>query len=236
MKDSSLVIFSGGLDSTTCLYQALSEYQQVMALTFSYQQNHSIEIQVSQKICSLFDITKLKQKIFHLEVEKLLSSALISGKQINSNPNNIGKSIPNTYVPARNLIFLSIATGIAESHNISDIFIGVNAVDYSGYPDCRPNFIQKFQELVQLATKVGVQNSSDYTIKIHTPLIHLTKAEIIQKGRSLGVPYEHTWSCYNPQKQQSKYVPCQTCDSCILREQGFQQLLQKDPLLKKHGL
>jgi len=210
-KLKALVLFSGGLDSTTTLAIAKAERYDVMALTINYQQRHNFEIKASKKILS--KIPNIKHIIFNIDLSKIGGSAL-TDNQIDV-PTNKTSGIPITYVPARNTIFLSIATSFAEKYSIPNIFIGVNAVDYSGYPDCRPEFITAFQNTINLGTKAGVEGS---TIKIHTPLIGLTKSEIITKGANLGVDYSQTVSCYN---LSDLGEACGLCDSCRFRKQGF---------------
>ncbi len=217
----ALVLFSGGLDSTTTLAIAKAERYDVMALTINYQQRHNFEIKASKKILS--KIPNIKHIIFNIDLSKIGGSAL-TDNQIDV-PTNKTSGIPITYVPARNTIFLSIALAKAETVNSFDIFIGVNAIDYSGYPDCRPVFISEFEKLANLATKEAVQNKGSY--KIHTPLITLSKAEIIKKGISLKVDYSITSSCYKRNKYGN---PCGFCDACILRKKGFENAGFKDPL------
>jgi len=214
----AVVIFSGGLDSTTVLYHAINQGYAIHALTFDYGQKHKIEIDHAREIISLN--RNIIHTIIQLNTKLFLSSALTGHGTIPKNRQNINEyNIPVTYVPARNLIFLSIAVGYAESHNINDIFIGVNSQDYSGYPDCRDDFISSFEKTANLATKSGREGS---TINIKTPLSKLDKKDIIIFGKNLGVPYNLTWSCYDPiVDNRGIYHPCMDCDSCILRENGF---------------
>ena len=210
VNKKALVLFSGGLDSTTMLAMVKSDGYEITALTINYNQRHVSEIEFSKKSLSQLQINK--QIIFDLDLSKIGGSALTDDIPV---PIDSNDNIPTTYVPARNTIFLSIATSFAEKYSIPNIFIGVNAVDYSGYPDCRPEFITAFQNTINLGTKAGVEGS---TIKIHTPLIGLTKSEIITKGANLGVDYSQTVSCYN-----LSYLgeACGLCDSCRFRKQGF---------------
>ena len=210
-KLEALVLFSGGLDSTTTLAIAKAEKYKITALTINYKQRHSFEIEASKKILS--NMLDVQHIIFDIDLSKIGGSAL-TDNEIDV-PISETSGIPVTYVPARNTIFLSIAASFAEKHSISNIFIGVNAIDYSGYPDCRPEFITAFQNTINLGTKTGIEGN---TIKIHTPLINLTKSEIITKGINLGVDYSQTISCYNPS---SLGEACGICDSCRFRKQGF---------------
>ena len=219
-KKKAVVIFSGGLDSTTVLYYALHNGYTVHAISYEYGQNHAIEIERAKKII------ELNSNVKHLIVPistKLFSSSSLTGNGLipKDRPDINREIIPSTYVPARNLIFLSIAAAYAESNEISDIFIGINSQDYSGYPDCRNDFISSFEKTVNLATKTG--RSSNH-IKILTPLANLNKKEIIQLGRKFNVPYDLTWSCYDPLIDvNGNLQPCNHCDSCILRNKGFQE-------------
>lgn len=207
----AVILFSGGLDSTTCLAYALAQGFDCVALSFDYAQRHRAELNAAKKIAACYGV---KHTIIDLPVTQFAGSALTDNNL--SVPEYTGESvIPNTYVPARNTIFLSIALGLAEVLMANDIFIGVNAVDYSGYPDCRPEYIQCFQTLANLATKMGVENGN---IRIHTPLITLSKAQIIQLGSKLGVDYQMTVSCYQATPDGKA---CGKCDSCVLRKKGF---------------
>ena len=213
---NAVVLLSGGLDSTTCLAFAKSKGYNCYAISFQYGQKHSAELNAAKRIAAQFNA---KHTIIDLPISQFSNSALTDNNvtipEFNDNPKN--STIPITYVPARNTIFLSFALGWAEVLNANDIFIGVSAVDYSGYPDCRPEFINAFQTLANLATKIGVENSA---MKINTPLIHLSKAETIQLGLSLGVDYRMTVSCY--QANDEGYA-CGKCDSCGLRKKGFME-------------
>lgn len=210
-KLEALVLFSGGLDSTTTLAIAKSAGYKIIALTINYQQRHSFEVEASKNIISkMLDIQHI---IFDIDLSRIGGSALTDTKI--DVPTNETEGIPITYVPARNTIFLSIASSFAEKHSIRNIFIGVNAIDYSGYPDCRPEFIASFQNTINLGTKTGIEGSS---IKIHTPLVNLTKSEIIRKGTALGVDYSETISCYSPSHSGEA---CGVCDSCRFRKKGF---------------
>ena len=218
VNKKALVLFSGGLDSTTMLAMVKSNGYEITALTINYNQRHVTEIDFSKKSLSQLQINK--QIIFDLDLSKIGGSALTDNIPV---PIDSNDNIPTTYVPARNTIFLSLASSFAERLNISDIFIGANIIDYSGYPDCRPEFIKSFEKTINLGTKLGVEGSH---IRIHTPLIKMTKAEIIRKGHSLGVDYSLTLSCYNPT---DGGLACGKCDSCKFRKDGFKNAGLSDP-------
>ena len=209
-KKQCIVLLSGGLDSATVLNIALKEYQ-VTALVFDYGQRHKFEISAAEKIADKYDISL---RLIKIDLGQFGNSALTDDIEVPKNQ-EIGKEIPITYVPVRNTIFLSYALAYAEVNNIFDIFIGVNALDYSGYPDCRPEFIEAFEKMANEGTKFAQGNEK---IKIHTPLIDLTKAEIISIGTELNVDYKLTHSCYDPS---TNGLSCGECDACILRKQGF---------------
>jgi len=221
----AVVLLSGGLDSTTTLAIALNDGYDVYPITFRYGQRHNREIESAKKICEYYN---LKLKIVDINLREIGGSALTDNIDVPKNRSlvEISREIPVTYVPARNTIFLSIALGYAEVIDADRIYIGVNALDYSGYPDCRPEYIEEFNKLSKLATKRGVEGKP---IEIVAPLIHMTKAEIIKKGMELNVPYELTWSCYEGGEK-----PCGKCDSCILRLKGFMEAGEKDPLEYEH--
>jgi len=217
-----VVISSGGLDSTVVMAIAKNMGFKIISLTFDYGQRHRIELEAAKKVAKYFNAEK--HIILNLPLNQIGGSAL-TDKNINVPEGKLQRDdIPITYVPARNIIFLSFAVGVAEVNNAYDIFIGVNAIDYSGYPDCRPEFINAFQNAVNLGTKTGAEGKN---FKIHTPLIKLTKKEIIQKGHELGVDFSITSSCYNPSPDGK---PCGKCDSCLLRLKGFEEANLKDPL------
>jgi len=229
-KNRAVILFSGGLDSTTILYYALQQNYEIFPISYSYEQRHLVELKVAASHCQKLKLTN--HRLINIDRSLFQGSALTNNIDVPKNGTRLNEenNIPVTYVPVRNLILLSLAGAYAESNNIDNIFIGVNAVDYSGYPDCRPEFIDSFQKTLNLASKVG-QNGQE--IKIHTPLISLTKKEIIEMGYKLKVPYELTWSCYDPIYEKSgDIIPCQKCDSCLLREAGFSQTGKKDPLKK----
>ena len=218
MEKRAVVLVSGGLDSATTLAIAKSENYKPFALSFNYGQRHQFELEAARKVCEAEGVED--HIVVNLDLSAFGGSALTAEIEVpkNRTEDQMQEKIPITYVPARNTIFLSVAMGWAEALNASDIFIGVNAVDYSGYPDCRPEFISAFEQLAMRATKTGVEKTASW--KIHTPLIKLTKAEIIQLGVSLNVDYSLTHTCYDPD---ATGISCGSCDACILRLKGFQQ-------------
>ncbi len=221
----SVVLLSGGLDSTTTLAIAQKQGFDLYCLTFDYGQRHRIELDRARGIAQHFGA--IDHQIVNIDLRQFGGSALTDSIDIPTgrSQKEMASEIPATYVPARNTIFLSFCLAYAEVKEASDIFIGVNAVDYSGYPDCRPEFIKAFETLANLATKVGVEGKQ--SIKIHTPLINLTKAEIIRKGLELGVDFSLTHSCYDPAEGG---LSCGVCDSCQLRLKGFQEAGVDDPI------
>ena len=220
----AIVLSSGGIDSTTAMAIAGAEGYKIYSLSFNYGQRHSFELKKASEVAKFFNAKA--HLIINVDLRKIGGSALTSDINVpQSSIFNLQSSIPITYVPARNTIFLSLALAWAEVLEAEDIFIGVNAIDYSGYPDCRPEYINAFEKMANLATKAGVEGKSH--IKIHTPLINLTKGEIIKKGILLGVDYSLTSSCYSPDKDGN---PCGLCDSCQFRLKGFKEAGIKDPL------
>ena len=266
----AVILLSGGIDSTTTLAIAKSKGFDIYAISFNYGQRHFVELDAAKRCAAYFNVKK--HLIINFDLREIGGSALTSDIEVpkdsyelrvtsyklrNEEYSELNSSlIPVTYVPARNTIFLSFALSWAEVLGAEDIFIGANAVDYSGYPDCRPEFISAFENMANLATKASVEGTSRF--KIHAPLIDLTKGGIIKKGIELGVDYSMTWSCYDPQPaaagvqsssrisrdkgqsyearnsklktQNSKLVPCMRCDSCVLRAKGFKEAGIKDPL------
>jgi 7-cyano-7-deazaguanine synthase len=218
-----VVLLSGGLDSATVLAIANSLGFETYALTVLYGQRHQVEIRAAQNVAQALRVKE--HRFLSVGLDKLGGSALTDDLEVPKDREDIPDEIPITYVPARNTVMLSLALAYAEVIEAQDVFIGVNAVDYSGYPDCRPEFIQKFEELAHVATKAGVEGKS---LRIHAPLIDLTKAEIIQKGLALGVDYSLTHSCYDPD---SDGRACGRCDSCQIRKRAFEQLGMQDPAL-----
>lgn len=220
-RQKAVVLLSGGLDSTTVLAIAVKEFD-VTALSFRYGQKHTLELEKAEAIAKYFNAEA--HIIIDLDPEPFKNSSLTGDCPVPENRTEIEEEIPSTYVPARNTIFLSIALGIAESRGAEHIYIGVNSVDYSGYPDCRPEFIKAFQNLANLATRDAVNGTPP---TIHAPLLHFSKAEIIQTGTGLGVDYGMTISCYQPD---SYGLSCGVCDACILRLQGFKANMLTDPV------
>ncbi len=226
MTKKAVILLSGGLDSATTLAVAKNRGFRCFALTFSYGQRHSVELKAAKKVAKFLGAA---HKIINISPAAFSGSALTDKSiKVPMDRNLKSSQIPVTYVPARNTIFLSYALAFAESIGAFDIFIGVNAADYSGYPDCRPEYIKAFEKMANLATAAAVQKKGRF--KIHTPIIKMTKAQIIKTGTRLGVDYSLTHSCYNPNKAGK---PCGRCDSCRLRLRGFAQAGLKDPL--KYG-
>ena len=219
----AVILLSGGLDSTTCLAIAREQGFDLFALTVNYGQRHVFELQAAKNVALSLDIEK--HSVLDIDLAQFGGSALTDDIEV---PKDRVESeiaeIPATYVPARNTILLSVALARAETLDSFDIFIGVNALDYSGYPDCRPEYIESFERTANLATKAGVTGKNFH---IHTPLINMTKAEIIKSGTKLGVDYGLTFSCYDPQ---GTGAPCGHCDACILRLKGFKEAGIPDPL------
>jgi 7-cyano-7-deazaguanine synthase len=224
-RSRAVVLLSGGLDSATVLAIAKAEGYEVYALSFAYGQRHSWELECARVVACAGGAKE--HRTASIDLRALGGSALTADIDVpkGRSPEEMSGEIPITYVPARNTIFLSFALAWAEVLGCSDIFIGVNALDYSGYPDCRPEFIEAFERLANLATKAGVEGRQ--ALRIHTPLIALTKAEIIRKGIKLGVDYGLTSSCYDPSPTGQ---PCGGCDSCVLRQKGFRENGLVDPL------
>ena len=220
----AVVLLSGGLDSTTTLAIARHEGFAVYALSFQYGQRHQIEIDAARKIAECFQVRQ--HIILPIDLRTFGGSALTSAIDVpkDRSPQCMTQDIPVTYVPARNTIFLSLALAWAEVLGAEDIFLGVNALDYSGYPDCRPEFIAAFERLANLATKAGVEGR--LKLKIHAPLMQLTKGQIIRRGLELGVDYGLTTSCYDPSPLGQA---CGHCDACLLRLQGFRENQLPDP-------
>jgi len=222
MQKKAVILYSGGLDSTTCLAIAREQGYAPYAISFSYGQRHQQELEVAK--ANARPMGALDHLLVEFDLRKMGGSALTSDLAVPKGGVEEDE-IPVTYVPARNTIFLSFALGWAEVLGSFDIFIGVNALDYSGYPDCRPEFIRAYEAMANLATKAGVEGSG--RVKIHTPLISLTKADIIRKGLSLGVDYGLTHSCYDPAEDGAA---CGLCDSCRLRLKGFAEAGVADPV------
>ena len=222
-KKQAIVLLSGGLDSATCCAIARADGFDLVALSFAYGQRHSVELHAAERVARFFSVKD--HLIISINAPVFGASSLTSAAAVpkNRDLDAAGTAIPSTYVPARNTIFLAYALAYAEKTQSRDIFIGVNALDYSGYPDCRPEYIRAFETLANLATKAGVEGTK---ITVHAPLITLTKAQIIQKGIGLGVDYGMTHSCYDPTPSG---LACGSCDSCLLRKKGFAEAGVKDP-------
>ncbi len=222
MSKPAVVLLSGGLDSTTCLALAKQQGFTPVCLAVSYGQRHSVELERARTIAASMGVTDFR--VVSLSLREIGGSALTADVEVPKDRSETAMSaeIPATYVPARNTVFLALALGLAEVVGATDLFIGVNAVDYSGYPDCRPEFIRAFEALAQLATKAGVQGAR---FTIHAPLSGMTKADIIRAGVAAGVDYAMTHSCYDPVGD----LACGRCDSCQLRRKGFAEARVNDP-------
>ena len=219
----AVILLSGGLDSTTCLAIAREQGFDLFSLTVNYGQRHVFELQSAKNVALSLDIEK--HSVLDIDLAQFGGSALTDDIEVpKDRVESEMANIPATYVPARNTVLLSVALARAETLDSFDIFIGVNALDYSGYPDCRPEYIESFERTANLATKAGVSGKNFH---IHTPLINMTKAEIIKSGTKLGVDYGLTFSCYDPQETGA---PCGHCDACILRLKGFKEAGIPDPL------
>jgi 7-cyano-7-deazaguanine synthase len=225
MQKNAIVLLSGGLDSATCCAIARHEGFAIIALSFDYGQRHGVELDAAKRVGKFFSVSE--HRIVRIDPSALWGSALTSGIEVpkKRSISEMSSGIPVTYVPARNTIFLAYALAYAEQAASQDIFIGVNALDYSGYPDCRPEFIEAFEALANLATKAGVEGRK---LSVHAPLIKLTKAQIIRQGIALGVDCSITHSCYDPSADGRA---CGTCDSCLLRKKGFAEAGVRDPTL-----
>ncbi|WP_295580079.1 7-cyano-7-deazaguanine synthase QueC [uncultured Lamprocystis sp.] len=225
---NAVVLLSGGLDSTTALAIAKAEGFAPYALSFRYGQRHAVELESAARVAQALGV--VEHVIADIDLRRFGGSALTADIAVPKARSlvSIGEGIPITYVPARNTVFLSFALAWAEVLGASDLFIGVNALDYSGYPDCRPEYIAAYERMANLATAAGVAGRQ--RLRIHTPLIHLTKAQIVARGLALGVDYALTSSCYDPGEDGR---PCGECDSCQLRAKGFAQAGIADPLLAR---
>jgi 7-cyano-7-deazaguanine synthase len=224
-RKQAVLLLSGGLDSTTLLALATQEGYAINALTFSYGQRHGLEIERARAVATRYGV--LRHVVADIDMRQFGGSALTADIEVpkDRSASELGHGIPVTYVPARNTIFLSFALAWAEVLGASEIFIGVNALDYSGYPDCRPEFIRAFEAMARLATKVGVEGGAP--ISVRTPLIDMSKREIVALGTSLGVDYSMTTSCYDPS---AEGVACGHCDACQLRLKGFSEAGLRDPV------
>ncbi len=225
-RKRAVVLSSGGLDSTTAMAIAKSDGYDIYSLSFRYGQRHALELKASRQVAMKFDVKK--HLVIDIDLAKIGGSALTEDIDIPKAKTyeEVEKEIPVTYVPARNTIFLSYALAWAEVVEASDIFIGLNAIDYSGYPDCRPEYVEAFEHMANLATRAGVEGKTK--IRIRTPLIRMTKAQIILRGIELGVDYAMTHSCYDPSLDGKA---CAQCDSCLLRKKGFKEAGIPDPTI-----
>lgn len=223
MSDRAVILLSGGLDSATVLAIARAQGYDCFCLSFSYGQKHNAELDFAGRLA--VELGAMEHRVAHIDIGAFGGSALTDDAIEVPDADQSGNQIPVTYVPARNTVFLSYALGWAEVLAASDIFLGVNAVDYSGYPDCRPEFVSAFEQLANLATRAGVEGSR---LRVHAPLIECTKAEIIRQGMALGVDYAMTVSCY---RLSDRGEACGSCDSCVLRRAGFEQAGVPDPTL-----
>jgi len=229
-RNRAILLLSGGLDSATAgAWAAHVKGWHLAALTVSYGQRHAAELKAARRVARMLGVER------HVEIK--VDLARIGGSALTSRKIRVPKArswsaiaqgIPSTYVPARNTVFLSLALGLAEVLGTREIVIGVNALDYSGYPDCRPEYIHAFERLANLATKAGVEHRARF--RVHTPLICKTKAQIVRYGTKLGVDFALTLSCYDPLKKGSRWLACGLCDACLLRKKGFQEAGQCDPV------
>ncbi|HEX2218946.1 MAG TPA: 7-cyano-7-deazaguanine synthase QueC [Gemmatimonadales bacterium] len=219
----AVVLLSGGMDSATAAAVALAQGFEIHALSFRYGQRHSAELEAARRVAERLGARR--HVVLDIDLRAFGGSALTGDLEVPKDTplDRIGARIPATYVPARNTIFLSFALGWAETLDATDIFLGANALDYSGYPDCRPEYIEAFERMANLATRAGVEGRR---LHIHTPLLRLTKAEIVLLGARLGVDYGLTWSCYDPTPGGT---PCGRCEACILRRKGFREAGMEDP-------
>ena len=219
-SNKALVLLSGGLDSSVVLSVCQEKGYDIYAISFDYGQRHKVELEYAKFQATFFNC--ISHEVFKMEFYG--GSALTDDIKVpkNRDSHSMSKDIPVTYVPSRNIVFLSFASGYAECHDIDNIFLGVNAIDYSGYPDCRKNFIDNFEKLINKSTKKGLEGSK---FKINTPLINLSKKDIIKLGHKNGVDFSMTSSCYSPKLKKN----CGVCDSCLLRKQGFEEAGLRDP-------
>lgn len=224
----AVVLLSGGLDSATVLAIAKDQGFDVAALSFSYGQRHLMELEAAKALAKKYDVDR--HIVAKIDLRVFGGSALTDNIEVPKHRSEaeITEDIPITYVPARNTVFLSYALALAETSGANDIFLGVNALDYSGYPDCRPEYIEAFEHLMNLATKKGVEGQQPFAL--HAPLIDMTKADIIREGMSLGVDYSQTMSCYDPISDDTSVgIHCGACDACLLRQRGFREAGVSDP-------
>jgi 7-cyano-7-deazaguanine synthase len=229
----AVVLLSGGIDSSTTLAIAKAEGFQIYALSFDYNQRHKRELESARKVASALGVEK--HLVISFDLREIGGSALTSDIEVPKERMKDLSLIPVTYVPARNTIFLSFGLAWAEVLKAGHIFIGANAIDYSGYPDCRPEYLKAFEEMANLATKISVEGALRFEIK--APLVSMKKSDIIREGTRLGLDYALTWSCYDPQpkhvrnSESGEMIPCGQCDSCMIRSKGFEEAGTKDPLV-----
>ena len=230
-EKKAVVLLSGGLDSTTCLAMAREQGFALYGLTIHYGQRHHVELEAGRRVAAAMGVVRHVE--MEIDLRRFGGSALTADVAVpkHDTVEEIGTEIPITYVPARNTVFLSYALAWAEVLGAFDIYIGVNALDYSGYPDCRPEYIEAFERLANLATKAGVEGTGQF--RIHAPLVMLSKAEIIRRGLALGVDYGLTHSCYDPAEDGTA---CGRCDSCLLRARGFAEAGVPDPTRYTDGM
>jgi 7-cyano-7-deazaguanine synthase len=229
----AVVLLSGGIDSSTTLAIAKAEGFQIYALSFDYNQRHKRELESASMVASVLGVEK--HLVISFDLREIGGSALTSDIEVPKERMKDLSLIPVTYVPARNTIFLSFGLAWAEALKAGHIFIGANAIDYSGYPDCRPEYLKAFEEMANLATKISVEGALRFEIK--APLVSMKKSDIIREGTRLGLDYALTWSCYDPQPKHvrgsefGEMIPCGQCDSCMIRAKGFEEAGTKDPLV-----
>jgi 7-cyano-7-deazaguanine synthase len=230
MTPKAVVLLSGGVDSSTVLAMAKAQGSEPVCLSVAYGQRHAVELERARGVAESMGVQDFR--VVALDLRPIGGSALTAAIPVpkDRDPKDMAREIPITYVPARNTVLLALALGLAEAVGASDVFIGVNAVDYSGYPDCRPEFLQAFESLATLATKAGVEGTSFH---VHAPLSGMTKAEIIREGTRLGVDYALTHSCYDPDPAGRA---CGRCDSCVLRRRGFEEAGVPDPTVYSPGV
>jgi 7-cyano-7-deazaguanine synthase len=225
----AIVLLSGGLDSATCFLIAKREAEEVFALSFDYAQRHRVELERARSLARTYGAAA--HRVVKLELPAPESSALTDLSRDVPRHALGAAAIPITYVPARNTLFLSNAVAWGEAIGAGDLYIGANSLDYSGYPDCRPEFLESFERTANLGTKAGVEG--ELTFRIHAPLLRMTKGEIVSKARELGLNFAQTSSCYDPA---ANGEPCRSCDSCLLREKGFREAGLQDPLLRASNI
>lgn len=221
MQKKAVILFSGGLDSTTCVAMAKAAGFACYALSFDYDQRHAAELLAARNVASTLGV--VEHRVVHLSGLGALGGSALTDVSMDVPDYQVGTAIPMTYVPARNTIFLSYALAYAEVLGAFDVFLGINAIDYSNYPDCRPEYLDAFQKMANLATRSGVEGQH---VTLHAPLLHLSKADIIQRGLALGIDYGQTVSCY---QSTSSGEACGRCDSCVLRRQAFAAVGVPDP-------